>query len=496
MKGSRDLARSLGRLAADHEERLLELPQIRRRGFDQDAIERRPRRRTRGVAHVVVSDVDAGCQRTPGRISRTPRPSMHRDAVGSSGARPPRRHADLEWRRRAPDGPPRACRTGDGRSVRPASPASSAERTPRSSRRPSSRSGGGSGTTRTAVQRALWVDRTLVKTFGPRGTVHLLATADLPMWTGALTALPSSAPGFPESVRFPPQQAEEVIAAIGTALADTELTVDELTDALRDRVGPWAVERTMPAFQVLWPRWRQLTSTAAHRGVLCFGPDRGRNVTYTNPHRWLPGFVPEDGATALRTLVRRYLHAYGPATPQHFGQWLAIPPRRAVEVFDAMADDLERVELEGAPAWTVAGDTSTPSQGPPGIRLLPYFDAFVVAGQPRALLFPGMAATRALTPSGQAGNYPVLLVDGVVGGVWHQRRYRSEGGDHRRAHRRLTSAAAPPARRRGGPRRVRHGGRADPGRRSGDGRRARLTGWLFSRPAIDGRGVCRGQGNR
>ena len=27
-----------------------------------------------------------------------------------------------------------------------------------------------------------------------------------------------------------------------------------------------------------------------------------------------------------------------------------------------------------------------------------------------------------LTPAGQAGNYPVLLVDGVVGGLWHQRR--------------------------------------------------------------------------
>ena len=37
-------------------------------------------------------------------------------------------------------------------------------------------------------------------------------------------------------------------------------------------------------------------------------------------------------------------------------------------------------------------------------------------------LYPGAAATRGLTPAGQAGNYPVLLVDGVVGGVWHQRR--------------------------------------------------------------------------
>jgi DNA glycosylase AlkZ-like len=278
------------------------------------------------------------------------------------------------------------------------------------------------GATRSDVQRALWEDRTLVKTFGPRGTVHLLSTADLPMWTGALSTLPSSVPMHPEPVRFTPQQADEVIAAIGDALADTELTVDELTDAIVDRTGPWAGERTMDAFQGKWPRWRQLTSTAAHRGLLCFGPNQGRNVTYTNPHRWLPGFRPDDGDTALRTLVTRYVYAYGPATPQQFARWLAIPPRHAVELFDELASELEHVELDGKPGWVMAGDTETPHQPHRGIRLLPYFDAYVVAGQPRERLYPGAAATRGLTPAGQAGNYPVLLVDGVVGGVWHQRR--------------------------------------------------------------------------
>jgi DNA glycosylase AlkZ-like len=278
------------------------------------------------------------------------------------------------------------------------------------------------GTTRAGVQRALWHDRTLVKTFGPRGTVHLLATADLPMWTGALSALPSSVPLHPEPVRFTPEQADEVIAAIGDALADRELTVDELTDAVADRAGPWAVERTMAAFQGMWPRWRQLTSTAGHRGVLCFGPNRGQKVTYTNPHRWLPGFRPDDGDTALGMLVRRYVYAYGPATPQHFARWLNIPPRHAVDLFDELAPDLEQVEVDGQPGWTLAGDTSTPPEPPHGVCLLPYFDAFVVVGQPREWLYPGAAATRALTPTGQAGNYPVLLVDGVVGGVWHQKR--------------------------------------------------------------------------
>jgi len=278
------------------------------------------------------------------------------------------------------------------------------------------------GATRTAVQHALWSERTLVKTFGPRGTVHLLPAADLPMWTGALSALPPSVPAHPEGVRFTAEEADEVVAAIGAVLADTELTVDELTDAIADRAGPWAVEETMAAFQGMWPRWRQLTSTAAHRGMLCFGPARGRKVTYTHPRRWLPGFRPADGDTALRTLVQRYLYAYGPATPQHFARWLNIPPRYAAGLFGELAGELERVDCDGEPRWTVAGDTAAPPRPHRGVRLLPYFDSYVVAGQPRDRLYPGAAATRALTPAGQAGNYPVLLVDGVVGGVWHQRR--------------------------------------------------------------------------
>jgi hypothetical protein len=133
----------------------------------------------------------------------------------------------------------------------------------------------------------------------------------------------------------------------------------------------------MEAFQDKWPRWRQLTSTAAHRGMLCFGSNRGSKVTCTNPHRWLPGFRPDDGDAALRTLVTRYLYAYGPATPQHFARWLSIPPRRPVELFDVLAGELEHVVVDVEPGWVMTGDTATPQQPHRGICLLPYVDTFV-----------------------------------------------------------------------------------------------------------------------
>ncbi|WP_062212258.1 winged helix DNA-binding domain-containing protein [Streptomyces sp. NBRC 109706] len=275
--------------------------------------------------------------------------------------------------------------------------------------------------TRADVRRALWEERTLVKTFGPRGTVHLFPTEELPLWTGALSAVPAGG-SLSAAVRMSARQTDAVVAAIGHALADAELVVAELGDAVVAEVGDWAGELVMPAFGGMWPRWRQAVHHAAHRGVLCFGADRGRQVTYTSPHRWLPGFRPLAPDAALAELVRRYLWAYGPATPQQFARWLAAPRRWASELFVSLADRLRPVRLAGVTAYLAADDNAPPpASASSGLRLLPYFDAYGVGGHPRELLFPGRARERALA-RGQAGNMPVVLIDGVVRGIWHQRR--------------------------------------------------------------------------
>jgi uncharacterized protein YukE len=275
--------------------------------------------------------------------------------------------------------------------------------------------------TRADVRTALWDERSLVKTLGPRGTVHLLPAAQLPMWTGALSAVPILPNSFAAEIRLSPDQTDAVVAAVGAAVDGAELTIDELSEAVVDLAGPWAGDRVMPAFQQMWPRWRQALTTAAHRGAVCFGPNRGRNVTYTSPGLWLPGFNRANGTSALADLLRGYLHAYGPATPAQFARWLNGPRQWAKDLFESLGEELDRVKLAGTPAWVCAGDAAFPAAEPDGIRLLPYFDAYVVAGQPRELLYPGRGAERALT-GGQAGNVPVLLIDGTVAGVWHQRR--------------------------------------------------------------------------
>ncbi|MEV0318906.1 winged helix DNA-binding domain-containing protein [Streptomyces sp. NPDC050658] len=284
------------------------------------------------------------------------------------------------------------------------------------------------GATRTDVREALWSEEpSLIKTYGPRGTIHLLPAAELPLWTGALPAVPSGPNPFKADARMTPDQTEEVVAAIGDALDGAALTIDELGDEVVARTGPWAGDLVMPAFQGMWPRWRQVMHLAAQRGALCFAPNRGRKVTYTRP----PAVdAPLDPETASALLVRRFLHAYGPATPHQFAKWAAAPTGWASNLFSSLAgaDEIEAVTMAGeeegdggTASWVVAGDTAFPEEPARGVRLLPYFDAYVIASHPRARLFPGRAYERALA-GGQAGNFPVLLVDGVVAGVWHQRR--------------------------------------------------------------------------
>jgi hypothetical protein len=277
--------------------------------------------------------------------------------------------------------------------------------------------------TRTTVRQALWDDHRLIKTYGPRGTVHLLAADDLPMWMAALSAIPAHSP-FPDGVRLTPKEAEQIVDAIGHALEDAELTVDELDRAVVNLAGEWAGDRVMPAFQDLWPRWRQAVGMAAYRGVLCFGPNKGRRVTYTNPRRWLPGFKPASADQAVGAVITRYLSAYGPATPQQFAQWIGAPAAWAAEQFERHRPKLTKINFDGLPAWVASSDTEMPgeSDAKGSVLLLPYFDAYAVGSHPRSRLFAGGATTRALAPSGQAGNYPVLLIDGMVAGVWHQRR--------------------------------------------------------------------------
>src|SRR5882672_6888235 len=75
------------------------------------------------------------------------------------------------------------------------------------------------GLNQAQVRAALWTERSLVKTYGLRGTLHLFPTHELALWLAALRAnAPMRLPAHDGGGALPHERLAEVVAAIGDAL--------------------------------------------------------------------------------------------------------------------------------------------------------------------------------------------------------------------------------------------------------------------------------------
>jgi Winged helix DNA-binding domain len=272
------------------------------------------------------------------------------------------------------------------------------------------------GLERDEVREALEEQRTLVKTWAMRGTLHLLASEDLPLYVAVL------GPGWDDpggawlrGFKLTRKQYDTLLEVVPRSLGARPRTREQLADKVAELAGPALGKRLLEG-------WGSLLKPSARRGDLCFGPNRGRNVTFVRPDRWLGGFARLDAGEARKELVRRFLSAYGPATPDELGRWLgwrgAAPKRLLREVEDELAE----VELDGGPAWLLASDLPAlrKATAPKSVRLLPAFDPYVVGFRPRDLLVDPEHAPRIFRP--QAWFSPVVLVNGRAAGIWERER--------------------------------------------------------------------------
>src|SRR5215213_1831950 len=180
------------------------------------------------------------------------------------------------------------------------------------------------GATPEDVRAALWETRDLVKTWCMRGTLHLLPAADLPLYVAALRTRDNFLSAA--WLKYLQLTVEAMVAAVGDALDGRCLTREELADEVALRTSPHLRDHFLSG-------WGSLLKPAAYRGMLCSGPNRGRNVTFVRPDQWVTGWREIASDEALAEIARRYLAAYGPATHVDFAQWWAMGTRQARTVF-------------------------------------------------------------------------------------------------------------------------------------------------------------------
>ena len=238
-----------------------------------------------------------------------------------------------------------------------------------------------------AVLDAVGVERSVVRTWLMRSTVHLVAAADL-RWMTTL---------------FGPRL-ERNHRARWRQLGITEPLIEAATPHVRELLDGRGLTRHEIAAELAARGIRlaedgqaatHLLAALSFRGVTCRGPDQGRDAAFVLIDDWVdpgaagapaaaddrdPAGLPADLAAEL---ARRYFRAYGPATAADFTAWSGLPSAAAIA---SIRDELTEVSFDGRRGWTLG--RVEPS---PGFRLLPMFDNYLLGYRDRtAMLDPAM----------------------------------------------------------------------------------------------------------
>jgi hypothetical protein len=265
------------------------------------------------------------------------------------------------------------------------------------------------GVTRADVDAALERDRSLVRMWAMRGTLHVVPAEDA-RWLQEL---------------FEPQMradADRGLTQLGVPHADRRRAAEAIVRAL-DLHGPLTravlmehVERAGVATD--GQKAAHLPRLAALEGDVVFGPPAGSKPTYALWRDWLGGDQPSmPRGQALAELARRYVHAYAPTGPRDFATWSGLPAADARAGWQAIAADL--VEA-GADLWMPAGRAQAEPPDPPLVRMLPAFDTYLLGYRTRALAVPD-AHARQVWPGGGIVR-PTVVENGRAVATWRQRR--------------------------------------------------------------------------
>ena len=263
------------------------------------------------------------------------------------------------------------------------------------------------------VDRAFEEERTLVRTWTIRDTVHLIPAADLPLYVAVLRPLPPEriGRGWFHQREITREQYQRIIENVPRALDRRPRTRERLADRLVELAGPDVREAAVTS-------WGGVLKMSARLGDLCFGPPQGRNITFVRPDRWLRRRLPVlDPDVARREFMRRVLGTYGVAGYQDLRLWLEST-RIAKELLQTSRDELVEVDVEGRPGWAHERDLEelTARRRPSGLSLLPGFDPYLLAPRPREPFVAAAHMARVFRRQGRVS--PVVLVDGRAAGVW------------------------------------------------------------------------------
>jgi hypothetical protein len=267
------------------------------------------------------------------------------------------------------------------------------------------------------ISQALWIDKSLIKTWAMRGTLHWLPASEEPIFVAAMRIVrePSILRWW-EREGISPAQIDHLYRSVLDALASGPLTRQEVAAVVVPTVGAWSEPYLLSS-------WGSGFKRMCQAGLIVFGPSRGTNVTFARRDSWTSHEDIADPSAALRELIRRYVRSFGPVTVQDAAYWLGAAIRDIQAEWDALLPELAPVQVGDGERWMLSSDMAelrSFEDAKLPVRLVPAFDPLLLAHREKTDLLPEVLRKRIYGAA--AWVYPAVLVNGAIAGKWQYQR--------------------------------------------------------------------------
>jgi hypothetical protein len=260
------------------------------------------------------------------------------------------------------------------------------------------------GCTDAMVEQAL-ADRSILRSWVMRGTLHTVAAADI-HWMLDLLAprLIAGSAGRQRQLGLESPTLHRSLQLLESGLEGREMTREQLISYFAQS------DLDFTSHQVY-----HIMHHAALEQMVCVGVRVGNEPTFTLLSDRVPTPVRMTREEALATLAACYFNSRGPASLQDFIWWSGLTVKEAQKGLESVKSDLKELVYEGQSFW-FPKDQSLDKTPTKRLFLLPGFDEYILGYRDRsAFLSPGDSPI--VVHSNGIFN-PMIVLDGQVVGVW------------------------------------------------------------------------------
>lgn len=255
-------------------------------------------------------------------------------------------------------------------------------------------------------------DRSILRSWAMRGTLHLVSAEDaawlLPLF--AARELSWSRRRIEELLGLDRRAQRRAVKRIARLLASEGLQSRQQVLADLERAG-FEIAGQNAVYHV--------GRLAVLEGVACLGPEDRGKTTYVLARDWVGDPPKVERPEAMKELARRYLGAFGPADERDLAAWSGLGLRECREAVASIATELAEVSVAGERRWLLSSRRPRAPRSPL-LRLVPAFDNHLMGHRAREVAVPA-ERTGEVWPGAGIVRATVLL-DGVAIATWGARR--------------------------------------------------------------------------